>query len=159
MNELIQKFMDKVLSEMERTFEKDGKIPGMLVMMTNTRGLVEIPYKREDDSTPLGIQQKVILTVLQATRSLGELAGVMMLHEAWCSRLPEGKESLKDVIRPALDPDRKEMIVCLYYDGDGNKGSVMYDIVRGKGKAKLENKNVQSGDELKSWLDDAFVSR
>lgn len=159
MNELVDKFLKKVVAEVERSFDVEQKVHGVLAVMTRSQGLLEIPYKREGDSTPVNLQQKAIIVICRAMREVGEFEGVLMIHEAWCSRIPEGRKALKDVLRPALDPDRKEIVACLFYDRDGNKCSVTYDIVRGKGQAKLENKYVQYGNELKSWLDDAFVSR
>jgi hypothetical protein len=63
--------------------------------------------------------------------------------------------ALAQVMRPAQDPDRKEIVVAWSYGDDGSKAMATADIIREGEKVKLgERKSIDENGE--SWLDAAF---
>jgi hypothetical protein len=147
--ELIKPALD--MAEMALTVQ--GELAGQLFLHSK-KGIVALPYKnckREE----VGMQQALYIHIIRGCRMAGDFLGLVLVAEAWVSVQNKENLALAQVMRPAQDPDRKEVVVAWSYGDDGSKAMATADIIRDGEKVKLgERKTLDEGG--KSWLDDAF---
>jgi hypothetical protein len=135
----------------EMALADSGKVRGQVFLHAGGR-IAARPYK---DCKPeeLGAQQDEIIAVIRMTRLDGTFEGVVLVSEAWQSEPSHG--AIAEVLRPALDPDRKEIVIAWAYDPDGNKVMTKAELIRKDGKVSIgEPETFRDG--FKSWLDEAF---
>ena len=136
----------------ELALQAQGEVLTMVLLHVIGRGVIGLPYK--DGSAPVGVQQQVIISVIKEYRKLGAFDGLVLMSEAWM--VPQKSEVIAQVLRPAQDPDRKEVFVANAYGADGSKCMVTADIVREGDKVRLGPVEVVK-HKVESWLDDAFM--
>jgi uncharacterized protein YbaA (DUF1428 family) len=137
----------------EITLASEGRLVGMIILHAKDKGLMVVPYK--DGGLPVQVQQMIIVKVIQEARRTGTFEGAVMVSEAWSSHVPVGKQAIMDVLRPAQDPDRKEIVAVWAYGDDGSKQMITADIIRND-KVSMGERTIV-GHGIKSWLDDAFI--
>lgn len=142
---------DRALELAQKSMAEKGELKALVIMQTK-KGLVAMPYK--DGSMPHEFQKLLIVGIIRACRKAGDFDGVVMVSEAWasCPSTPE----LAEVLRPALDPDRKEIVFAFARGSDDSKHAVTVDIIREDGKVKLGEPHTVT-DEIHSWLENAFA--
>lgn len=131
--------------------EQSGKVPGVVLLHAKGKGITALPYK--NGTLPVDVEQFIIVEGVKAVRELGAFDGVVIVAEAWMA--VQNKEEMLGIIRPAQDPDRKEIVMAFAYGEDGSKKMAMADIIRTGDRASLGPvDDTMSGVE--SWLDEAF---
>ena len=145
-----QELNKTALAAAGKTLAEAGQVPGM-VLLHAKGNIYPMPYK--DGSISIGLQQRIITGVIKICRDEGYFRGVVMVSEAWMA--VQTNDALVGVLRPAQDPDRKEIVVTYARGDDGSKQMVTTDIVRKDGQVSLGESTIIE-HEVSSWLDDAF---
>jgi len=135
----------------EMMFRESGEVLGMVVLHADNK-VFAMPYKncRPDE---VDQQRLLIICTVKAARKEGVFEGMVMLSEAWVAE--QKNPALMGVLRPALDPDRKEILLVHAYGDDGKSIMVTADILRKDGKAEVGPRKELECD-VKCWLDAAF---
>jgi len=122
----------------------------------HTKGrLISIPCKPNPALEPK--MKALICAMIYAARKAGTFEGVVMMAEAWMSTTELSRP--RSSVRPALDPNRKEIIILLAYGQDGKSKTRTRKIESWGGNRAigpiLEDFN-KPGLVHESWLDAAF---
>ena len=142
---------DGAMAMAEATLTKTGKVAGMVFLHVDDN-VAALPYK--DGSMPVGLQQHLIIGLVKGLRAAKKFTGLVLVSEAWLAA--QTNPALAGVLRPALDPDRQEVVVAFAHGSDGSRQMVTAAIIREGDAVKLGPPETKP-DEVQSWLDDAFT--
>lgn len=104
--------LDQVVNEaIDTTLRDGGHIPMLIVEGDKQSAL--IPLELADTFEGRQMQMLMLGTLLSRGRTLGTLAQVFFISEGWMKSVEPGET---DTIRPALDPNRKEVLTVFHQD-------------------------------------------
>lgn len=99
-----KQFIARMKSRAKMIMEKDGSHI-TLAILTNEEGQYLVPLKFKDDR-----EKEIMLILLRREIKEKKIDNYLIINEAWYSH--------NQMIRPSQDPDRKEMIVLVFFKRD-----------------------------------------
>lgn len=128
-----------------------GYIPSRIFIFRKDGSNAVIPYHKALHS--------VIVTAIKEQRQKEVFDGLCWVSECWFSTHNPGEPMLDllqaGVLRPRQDPDRKERVVIVAFDRDGNQKVKAWTVDRRREHPKLGKLDSDDGN-LHGWLLEAF---